>query len=71
MAEPLDRHGSISRPVLVAIVISIVALALVAALVWRPLARSLHLALVPTPMPGGHRSVIREHAVAASPARAP
>jgi hypothetical protein len=71
VAEPPDRHGSISRPVLVGIVIGIVMIALIAALVWRPLATSLHLAPAPTPMRGGHPNVIREHAVAASLARAP
>ncbi len=71
MAEPPDRYGSISWPVLVAIVIGVAVIVVVAALVWRPLAASLHLAPVLMPMRGGYPIGARDHAVAASPARAP
>jgi hypothetical protein len=57
--------------VLVAIAIGIAVIAVVAVLVWRPLAASLHAAPVPMPMRGGHSIDARDHAVAASPARAP
>lgn len=71
MAEPPDRHGSISRSVLVAIAIGVAVIAVVATLVWRPLATSLRLAPVPTPMRGGQPIDARDHTVAASTARAP
>ena len=71
MAEPPDRNGSISRPVLVGIAIGIAVTAMVAVLVWRPLATSLHLAPAPTPMPHGHPIDACYHAIAASLARAP
>jgi hypothetical protein len=66
-----DRRGSISLPVLVAIVIGIAVIAVVTALVWRPLATSLHLAPVPMPTRGGHQADLHDHAAAASSARAP
>lgn len=70
MAEPPDRRGSISRSVLVAIAIGIAVIALVAALVWRPLATSLHLALAPSPPRSGHAPADAK-ALPAGAARAP
>jgi len=55
----------------VLVAIGIAVIAVVAVLVWRPLAASLHPARVPMPMRGGHSIDARDHAVAASPARAP
>lgn len=66
MAEPPDRHGSISRSVLVAIAIGIA----VIALVWRPLATSLHLALAPSLPRSGHARADAK-ALPAGAARAP
>lgn len=43
MARPPEQRRPIFRMIMLALVIGVVVLALVAALVWRPLASSLHL----------------------------
>jgi hypothetical protein len=71
MVKPPSYPGSISRPVLVAIAIGVAVIALVAALVWRPLAMSIHLA--PHPRQRALRTWVQDGAYSAAGnlARAP
>jgi len=71
VAKPPEQRRPVTRLLLVVLAIGVAALALIAALVWRPLISSLHLGPAPALVRAGHALATAVNPVSASAARAP
>jgi hypothetical protein len=69
--RPPEQHRPVIRLLLVALAIGLAALALIAALVWRPLISSLYLCTAPARGRGGDAFAANTTPVCAGAARAP
>ncbi|HEV2346993.1 MAG TPA: hypothetical protein VGS97_23025 [Actinocrinis sp.] len=71
MARQPEQRRPVLRLIVVALAIGLALVAVIAALVWRPLISSLHLDPAPAPAHAGHALAIDAKSLSASPARAP
>jgi hypothetical protein len=71
VAWPPEQYRPVIRLLLVALAIGVVVVALIAALVWRPLVSSLYLGPAPALARAGHGLAAETTPVSASAARAP
>jgi hypothetical protein len=71
VARPPEQHRPAIRLLLVALAIGLAALALIAALVWRPLISSLHLGPAPARARAGDTIATALNPATAGAARAP